>query len=78
MSLNHDGNINFDTIIENILKQKNKGKEDSKYVILFDNISILPNTNESLIESLNNIVQFAFNNVRSELFDNNFRKLIWF
>jgi len=63
VTLNGDNSVNFDIIIENILKQIKKNKEDAKHVVIFDNISVIPNISENLIENINKLVEFSHHNV---------------
>lgn len=57
VNLNQSKNLNFEVIIKNIEVQNKKFNNNLKTVILFDNISILSNDEQTIIDEINNLLK---------------------
>ena len=58
VNLNQTRNLNFEVIIKNIETQQKKFNNNLKTVVIFDNISTLPNNEQTLIDEVNNLLKF--------------------
>jgi hypothetical protein len=63
VNLSEDSTINFDILTKNIDAHMKKVKSDLKYVVIFDNISTIPNANQNLIDNINKLVKFCSESV---------------
>jgi hypothetical protein len=66
--LNENGEIDFTKVKDNIADMITKFKKDNSVVVIFDNISTIPNGYDSLLLSITQIYQMLSEKVNSKLF----------
>jgi hypothetical protein len=70
--LSKEGNFSFDIIIQNLeaqIKKFNTGNtSENKTVVIFDNLSLLPNSGRILLDDINNLMNFSSDNVCLKIF----------
>ena len=67
VTLSKEGNFSFDIIIQNLEAQIKKFNtsttSENKTVVIFDNLSLLPNSGRILLDDVNNLIKFSSDNV---------------
>jgi DNA/RNA endonuclease G (NUC1) len=67
VTANNEGHLNFETLFQNLESQIKKfSSQENKTVLIFDNLSLIPNSGRNLLDEINNLVKFTSDNVRNK------------